>query len=200
MSQDAASATRTHPCLSIVNSVVSDGTRAFSPIPNSEHHLPTLLFRYVAPEILNNEKYGIAVDMWSVGVIIFVILGGYPPFPQPTGNNMEELYKKICDGDFTFDPQWWGGVSQEAKDLIQGCLTVDVNKRLTAKQALDHEWFKAEGLENRDLGSALSELKKWNARRKLRAAVNTVIAINRVKNLIGRIKEGAKAEEEANKA
>ena len=159
-----------------------------------------VLLRYVAPEILNNEKYGIPVDMWSVGVIIFVILGGYPPFPQPTGNNTEELYKKICDADFTFDPQWWGGVSHEAKDLIQGCLTVDVNKRLTAKQALDHEWFKAEGLENRDLGSALSELKKWNARRKLKAAVNTVIAINKVKNLIGKIKEGAAAEEAANSA
>ena len=55
------------------------------PTPNTPR---TLLLRYVAPEILNNEKYGIPVDMWSVGVIIFVIIGGYPPFPQPTGNNM----------------------------------------------------------------------------------------------------------------
>jgi calcium-dependent protein kinase len=95
---------------------------------------------YVAPEILNNQNYGTPVDMWSCGVIIFVILGGYPPFPQPTGNNMEELYKKICDADFTFDPQWWGGVSHEAKDLIQGCLTVDVNKRLTAPLSLHDPW------------------------------------------------------------
>jgi len=154
---------------------------------------------YVAPEILNNQNYGTPVDMWSCGVIIFVILGGYPPFPQPTGNNNEDLYKKICDGDFEFDPQWWGGVSDEAKALIQGCLTVDVSKRLTAKQALEHPWFKAEGLGGNDLSAGLSELKKWNARRKLKAAVNTVIAINKVKNLVASIKAGA-AEEAANSA
>jgi serine/threonine protein kinase len=74
----------------------------------------------VAPEILEGEKYGKAVDMWSIGVITYIILGGYPPFHD---DNQKALFRKIRKAEFEFHPNYWEHVSQEAKDLIKGMLT-----------------------------------------------------------------------------
>ena len=92
---------------------------------------------YVAPEILNNEPYGKPVDMWSIGVITFILIGGYPPFDD---DNQRKLFKKIKKADFDFDPEYWGNVSDEAKDLIKNLIRVNPNHRLTAEQALKHDW------------------------------------------------------------
>jgi serine/threonine protein kinase len=75
---------------------------------------------YVAPEILEGEKYGKAVDMWSIGVITYIILGGYPPFHD---DNQKALFRKIRKAEFEFHPEYWEHVSEEAKDLIKGMLT-----------------------------------------------------------------------------
>ena len=90
---------------------------------------------YVAPEILKGKKYGTAVDMWSCGVIVYILLGGYPPFHD---DNHAILYRKIKAADYAFDPQYWDQVSDDAKDLIKKMLVVDPDKRLTASQALRH--------------------------------------------------------------
>jgi calcium/calmodulin-dependent protein kinase I len=92
---------------------------------------------YVAPEILRNEPYGKAVDMWSIGVITYILLGGYPPFHD---DNQKALFRKIKKGDFEFHEEYWGAVSQEAKDLISGLLNIDPAHRLTCDDVLHHAW------------------------------------------------------------
>eukprot|EP00026_Physarum_polycephalum_P002830 Phypoly_transcript_02839.p2 GENE.Phypoly_transcript_02839~~Phypoly_transcript_02839.p2 ORF type:complete len:294 (+),score=99.73 Phypoly_transcript_02839:1695-2576(+) len=102
--------------------------------------------QYVAPEILTKaekEGYGKAVDMWSLGVILFVLLGGYAPFEDdPKGKvGAEPLFEKIKKAKYTFDARYWKAISEDAKDLIQNLLVVDASKRLTAEQALAHPWM-----------------------------------------------------------
>lgn len=138
---------------------------------------------YIAPEILCKKPYGKPVDMWSFGVILYILLGGYPPFHD---ENQKRLFNKIRNGDYQFHPEYWGGVSEEAKDLIRGLLTVDMKRRLTVDQALAHPWLQrsAEDLAKRNLDSNLAELRKYQATKKFRAGVKAVMAINRMKNLI----------------
>lgn len=139
---------------------------------------------YIAPEIIETKPYGKPVDMWSFGVILYILLGGYPPFHD---DNQRVLFRKIVKGDYAFHPDYWKGVSEEAKDLIRGLLNLDMTKRLTVDQALAHSWVKAadEMLAARNLEANLAELRKYQATRKLRAGVKAVMAINRMKNLIG---------------
>eukprot|EP00565_Helicotheca_tamesis_P004997 CAMPEP_0185724094 /NCGR_PEP_ID=MMETSP1171-20130828/682_1 /TAXON_ID=374046 /ORGANISM="Helicotheca tamensis, Strain CCMP826" /LENGTH=335 /DNA_ID=CAMNT_0028391875 /DNA_START=129 /DNA_END=1136 /DNA_ORIENTATION=- len=137
---------------------------------------------YVAPEILEGVAYDLKADMWSVGVILYILLGGYPPFIE---NNQRELFRKIKRGDYEFHEEYWGTVSTEAKNLISSLLTVKPDDRLTASAALRNPWIEYSGkdLENKDLGINLSEFRKFNAKRKFKAAVSTVIAVNKLQNL-----------------
>jgi calcium/calmodulin-dependent protein kinase I len=151
---------------------------------------------YMAPEILENKSYGKPVDLWAFGVILYILLGGYPPFHD---DNQRVLFRKIIKGEFHFHVEYWSTVSEEAKDLIRGLLTLDMKKRLTVDQALAHPWVTAadEALAAHSLDSNLAELRKYQATRKLRAGVKAVIAINRMKNLMqaARLdKEDAEAE------
>merc|ERR1711966_159928 len=74
---------------------------------------------YVAPEILEGTPYDTKADMWSVGVILYILLGGYPPFIE---NNQRELFRKIRRGDFEFHEEYWGAISADAKGLISSLL------------------------------------------------------------------------------
>lgn len=134
---------------------------------------------YVAPEILKGMKYGSEVDMWSCGVIVYILLGGYPPFHD---DNHAILYRKIKVADYTFEPQYWEQVSDDAKDLIKKMLVVDPENRLSAEQALRHPWFLVGDHEliSRNLTSTLETMKKFNARRKFRGTVRGVILTNKM--------------------
>jgi len=92
---------------------------------------------YVAPEVLTSESYDMSVDMWSIGVIIYILLCGFPPF---FGETPPQLFKKIIDCQYDFDDQAWDEVSDQAKDLISHLLVKDPKKRFTATQCLEHEW------------------------------------------------------------
>ena len=120
--------------------------------------------------------------MWSIGVILYILLGGYPPFHE---DNQNKLFSKIKQGKYEFHPEYWNQISDDAKVLIKGLLTVDPNKRLTAKACLENTWILADGkrLSTVDLGKNLAEFKRFNAKRKLRSAVHTVIAMNKMKSL-----------------
>jgi len=137
---------------------------------------------YVAPEILEGVAYDTKSDMWSLGVIIYILLGGYPPFIE---QNQRELFRKIRKGQYEFHEEYWGGVSKDAKDLISSLLTVDPAKRISAKEALEHKWMLTDGkkLAAQDLGTNLAEFKKYNARRKFKGAVNAVIMANKLSSL-----------------
>jgi serine/threonine protein kinase len=95
---------------------------------------------YVAPEVLAGEGYDKAVDLWSVGVIMYILLCGFPPFFDD-GKNMARLFEQIMAGQFDYPEPYWSGISDEAKDLINHLLQVDPAKRYTAEKALQHPWI-----------------------------------------------------------
>jgi calcium/calmodulin-dependent protein kinase I len=110
----------------------------------AESHLETICGtpQYVAPEVIQGvpgNKYDPKVDMWSAGVIMFILLGGYPPFYD---EHEPRLFQKIRRGLFSFDDPVWNDVSGTAKDLIKKLLVVAPAERLSAAQALAHEWFR----------------------------------------------------------
>ena len=93
---------------------------------------------YIAPEVLKG-NYTEKCDMWSIGVIIFIMLSGFPPF---NGKSDDEIIGKVRRGQWNFNNEIWATISAEAKDLIKNLLTIDINARLTAIQALEHPWIK----------------------------------------------------------
>jgi len=95
---------------------------------------------YVAPEILAETGYGVKVDVWAVGVILYILLCGYPPFSSRT-NNQEELFDQILSGLFEFNSPDWDEVSYPAKELISWSLVVDPLQRYSAKEILQHPWI-----------------------------------------------------------
>ena len=137
---------------------------------------------YVAPEILKHEAYGLPCDMWSIGVIAYILLGGYPPFNERT---QKALFSKIKRGKYEFHEDYWKNVSSEAQDFISKLLVADQRKRSTVDQAMKHDWIlRAESeLSNRKLDNNLKALRRYNARRKIMAAARTVIAANRLKHM-----------------
>lgn len=95
---------------------------------------------YVSPEMLNETGYDYKVDIWSTGVICFILLCGYPPFTSENESNQDELFDAILAGDFQFAPSYWSTISQHAKNLIKCMLTVDPEQRYTAEQVYKHPW------------------------------------------------------------
>ena len=93
---------------------------------------------YVAPEVLKRRGYGREVDLWSLGVITYILLCGYPPFYD---ENNQNLYQQIMQGQYQFDSPHWDDISDQAKDFITKLLVVDPKKRYTTKQALEHEFI-----------------------------------------------------------
>ncbi|ORZ11954.1 kinase-like domain-containing protein [Absidia repens] len=93
---------------------------------------------YVAPEVLLQKGHGRPVDLWSVGVITFVLLCGYTPF---YGEDQAALFENIMSGKYEFDEEYWGDISDSAKNMIDNLLAFDPEKRITAKDALQHPWI-----------------------------------------------------------
>uniref|UniRef100_A0A6J0UEI2 non-specific serine/threonine protein kinase n=1 Tax=Pogona vitticeps TaxID=103695 RepID=A0A6J0UEI2_9SAUR len=99
---------------------------------------------YVAPEILAENGYGLEVDMWATGVILYILLCGFPPF-RSHERDQEELFQIIQLGHYEFLSPYWDNISSAAKDLISRLLVVDPKKRCTAQQVLQHLWIHTVG-------------------------------------------------------
>ncbi|KAK2507642.1 hypothetical protein MC885_003845, partial [Smutsia gigantea] len=99
---------------------------------------------YVAPEILSEKGYGLEVDMWAAGVILYILLCGFPPFRSPE-RDQDELFNIIQLGHFEFLAPYWDNISDAAKDLVSQLLVVDPKKRYTAHQVLQHPWIETVG-------------------------------------------------------
>jgi len=131
----------------------------FAKIDNSDLATPQFTPYYASPQVLEAQKkykrdktftYSKSCDMWSLGVIIYILLCGYPPFypSQPTRKGIDKTMKKrIASAEFEFPQEEWALVSDNAKDLITGLLTVDPEKRLTISQVLRHPWLVSEAPE-----------------------------------------------------
>ncbi|XP_069586414.1 serine/threonine-protein kinase DCLK3 [Ranitomeya imitator] len=102
---------------------------------------------YVAPEILSEKGYGLEVDIWATGVILYILLCGFPPFRSPERNH-EELFETIQRGEYEFLSPYWDSISDEAKDLISRLLVLSPLKRLTARSVLQHNWVRSRGKMN----------------------------------------------------
>jgi len=93
---------------------------------------------YVAPEVLAHDQYSSQVDLWSIGVIVYILLCGFPPF---YGDNDAQMFKKIKAGSYKFLSPYWDPISEDAKDFVKKLLVVDPRKRMTAAEALNHRWL-----------------------------------------------------------
>ena len=148
--------------------------------------------QYLAPEMLGkNVAYSKPVDMWAVGCIAFILLGGYQPFDDPN-DNLKEIYNQIRKGKFEFK-YGFKRVSNEAKELIRALLTVNPQERMTVEQALAHPWVtraKSE-LAARNLEESLVSFQKFFGKRKFKGAVKGIIAANRMKKLLGGARSAA---------
>jgi len=123
---------------------------------------------YVAPEVLRGEVYDHSVDLWSVGVITYILLCGFPPF---WGESQGELFDKILSVSFDFPDPEWKDVSEEAKDFIKKLLVKDPGERWTAEKTLSHPWIKDAGPNKGRKGQLRSlesvrNLEQYNAKRK----------------------------------
>eukprot|EP00968_Pinguiococcus_pyrenoidosus_P011821 scaffold986_cov237-Pinguiococcus_pyrenoidosus.AAC.19 len=122
---------------------------------------------YVAPEVLDRFEYTPACDVWGIGVILYILLVGYPPFWAET---QEALFATIKRGDYEFHEDAWDEISDDAKDLVSRMLTVNVRERITTHGVLEHPWIRTIQ-SSHHLEKTQRRLRKFNARRKFRAAV-----------------------------
>jgi len=122
---------------------------------------------YVAPEILIGKGYDNAVDYWSIGVIIYVMLCGFPPFFEDSN---EKLFDAIKQGEYEFPSPQWDQISDYAKDLIKKLLVVDPYKRLDADGILKHPWIVGDVTPRKNLPTVSAKIKEFNARRRLKRA------------------------------
>ncbi|PHT74851.1 Calcium and calcium/calmodulin-dependent serine/threonine-protein kinase [Capsicum annuum] len=123
---------------------------------------------YVSPEALSREKITTKTDIWSLGVILYILLSGYPPFFAPSNRQKQQM---ILNGQFSFDEKTWKKISSSAKQLISSLLKVDPNMRPTAQEIVEHAWVRGELAKEEDMDAEIvSRLQSFNARRKFRAA------------------------------
>ncbi|XP_045078475.1 calcium/calmodulin-dependent protein kinase type IV-like isoform X2 [Coregonus clupeaformis] len=133
---------------------------------------------YCAPEILRGSAYGPEVDVWSVGVITYILLCGFEPFFDDRGD--QYMFKRILNCEYEFVSPWWDNVSLNAKDLVRKLIVQDPKKRLTTLQALQHPWVTGKAVNSAHMDTAQKKLQEFNARRKLKAAVKAVVASSRL--------------------
>lgn len=133
---------------------------------------------YLSPEVLKKEPYGKPVDIWACGVILYILLVGYPPFWD---EDQHRLYAQIKAGAYDYPSPEWDTVTPEAKNLINQMLTVNPSKRIRAEEALKHPWIcqreRVASVFHRQ--ETVDCLKKFNARRKLKGAILTTMLVSR---------------------
>lgn len=152
---------------------------------------------YIAPEVLK-ESYDEKCDVWSVGVILYIMLCGYPPF---NGTTDEEIFEKVRVGEFDYPKEEWDHISKEAKDLVAHMLTVEPKNRYSAVECLAHPWFQKhveKTSSNKNVAKAvLSNMKKFKHNSKLEQAtigviVNQIVSKEERKELLKQFQDWEK--------
>ncbi|XP_066915664.1 calcium/calmodulin-dependent protein kinase type II subunit alpha-like isoform X2 [Clytia hemisphaerica] len=139
---------------------------------------------YLSPEVLRKEPYGKPVDVWACGVILYILLVGYPPFWD---EDQHRLYAQIKAAAYDYPSPEWDSVTKEAKELIDLMLTVDPKRRISASDALKHKWISERHVcaSTFHRQETINGLKKFNARRKLKGAILTTVFARRISGTSG---------------
>ncbi|NXO02902.1 KCC1G kinase, partial [Rhinopomastus cyanomelas] len=136
---------------------------------------------YVAPEVLAQKPYSKAVDCWSIGVITYILLCGYPPFYEETES---KLFEKIKEGYYEFESPFWDDISESAKDFIRHLLEKNPSTRFTCEEALRHPWINGNTALHRDIYPSVSaQIQKNFAKSKWRQAFNAAAVVHHMKKL-----------------
>ncbi|XP_070926584.1 calcium/calmodulin-dependent protein kinase type 1D isoform X2 [Macaca nemestrina] len=136
---------------------------------------------YVAPEVLAQKPYSKAVDCWSIGVIAYILLCGYPPFYD---ENDSKLFEQILKAEYEFDSPYWDDISDSAKDFIRNLMEKDPNKRYTCEQAARHPWIAGDTALNKNIHESVSaQIRKNFAKSKWRQAFNATAVVRHMRKL-----------------
>ncbi|XP_010000058.1 PREDICTED: calcium/calmodulin-dependent protein kinase type 1G [Chaetura pelagica] len=136
---------------------------------------------YVAPEVLAQKPYSKAVDCWSIGVITYILLCGYPPFYEETES---KLFEKIKEGYYEFESPFWDDISESAKDFIRHLLDKNPNTRFSCEEALRHPWINGNTALHRDIYPSVSaQIQKNFAKSKWRQAFNAAAVVHHMRKL-----------------
>uniref|UniRef100_A0A8C4LUE3 CaM kinase-like vesicle-associated protein n=1 Tax=Equus asinus TaxID=9793 RepID=A0A8C4LUE3_EQUAS len=132
---------------------------------------------YLAPEVVGRQRYGRPVDCWAIGVIMYILLSGNPPFYEEVEeddyeNHDKNLFRKILAGDYEFDSPYWDDISQAAKDLVTRLMEVEQDQRITAEEAISHEWISGNAASDKNIKDGVcAQIEKNFARAKWKTVV-----------------------------
>ncbi|XP_053725072.1 calcium/calmodulin-dependent protein kinase type 1D-like [Synchiropus splendidus] len=136
---------------------------------------------YVAPEVLSRQPYSKAVDCWSIGVITYILLSGYPPFYE---EDETHLYSKIMRAEYSFHSPFWDHISDSAKDFIKNMMEKDPSKRLSSEEALQHPWIAGDTARDLDIyASVCEQMQRSFAKCKWKRAFHASSAVSHMKKL-----------------
>uniref|UniRef100_A0A8C4IQW4 CaM kinase-like vesicle-associated protein n=1 Tax=Dicentrarchus labrax TaxID=13489 RepID=A0A8C4IQW4_DICLA len=142
---------------------------------------------YLAPEVVGRQRYGRPVDCWATGVIMYILLSGNPPFYDETDdddyeNHDKNLFRKILAGDYEFDSPYWDEISDSAKSLVARLMEVDQDQRLTAQEAINHEWISGGAASDKNIKeNVCAQIEKNFARAKWKKAVRVTTIMKRLR-------------------
>lgn len=145
---------------------------------------------YVAPEVLKQKGYGSECDIWSLGVVLYIMLCGYAPFHH---DQVQRLFQMIMRGRIAFPDREWSGVSAEAKDLVQRMLQVDPAQRITARGVLEHSWIvrnvtpgpeMPETAIHEEMPGAVENMRSYNGKRRFKAVVRKQIFVQALQGAV----------------
>ncbi|XP_037120617.1 death-associated protein kinase 2 isoform X1 [Syngnathus acus] len=155
-------------------------------VPGEEYKSTSGTPQYIAPEVINSEPLGTAADMWSIGVITYILLSGMSPFQ---GHTDEDTLRNVLAVNYEFDTHCFSTTSCTAKDFIQKLLVKNTSDRMTAEECLLHPWIKVRPLTRQQKAKRsrssinMKNFKKFNARRKWKMSYNMVWICNRLVRL-----------------
>nr|KAF6420039.1 CaM kinase like vesicle associated [Molossus molossus] len=142
---------------------------------------------YLAPEVVGRQRYGRPVDCWAIGVIMYILLSGNPPFYEEVEeddyeNHDKNLFRKILAGDYEFDSPYWDDISQAAKDLVTRLMEVEQDQRITAEEAISHEWVSGNAASDKNIKDGVcAQIEKNFARAKWKKAVRVTTLMKRLR-------------------
>uniref|UniRef100_A0A8C7CB68 CaM kinase-like vesicle-associated protein n=1 Tax=Oncorhynchus kisutch TaxID=8019 RepID=A0A8C7CB68_ONCKI len=142
---------------------------------------------YLAPEVVGRQRYGRPVDCWAIGVIVYILLSGNPPFydemeDDDYDNHDKNLFLKILSGDYEFDSPYWDDISDSAKSLVASLMEVEQDQRLTAQEAINHEWISGNAASNKNIRDGVcGQIEKNFAKAKWKKAVRVTTMMKRLR-------------------